>query len=84
MAARNAYGLEELRRDLAKRAPAPVYVVEGEEALLAAEAVQLIVDTVLPAGAGRDFNLSSFSGDDETGRQFLAQARCYPFLADRR
>ncbi len=84
MAARNAYGIEELRRDLAKRAPAPVYVVEGEEALLAAEAVQLIVDTVLPAGAGRDFNLSSFSGDDETGRQFLAQARSYPFLADRR
>ena len=85
MAARNAsYGVEDLRRDLRKKAPAAVYVVEGEEALLAAEAVQIIVDTALLGAAGRDFNLSSFSGDDETGRQFLAQAHSYPFLADRR
>jgi len=62
---------------------APVYLVEGEEPLLAGEAVQAIVDALLPA-EGRDFNLSSFSGDDETGRDFLAQARSYPFLAEKR
>lgn len=76
-------GLDALRRDLKKQGPSPVYVVEGEETLLAAEAVAAIVDAALPA-AGRDFNLGSFSGDDETGRQFLAQARSFPFLAERR
>jgi DNA polymerase-3 subunit delta len=76
-------GLEELRRELKRSAPQPVYVVEGEEALLASDAVQCIVDAALPA-AGRDFNLNHFSGDDEAGRDFLALARTYPFLAERR
>lgn len=84
MAARSAYGVEELHRDLKKKTLAPVYVIEGEEPLLATEAVQAIVAAALPDAAGRDFNLGTFSGDDETGRQFLAQARSYPFLADRR
>ena len=84
MAARREYGLEELRRDLKKNGVAPVYVIEGEEPLLASDAAQAIVAAVLPEPSGRDFNLSVFSGDDETGRQFLAQARSYPFLADRR
>ena len=80
---RGGYGVEELRRDLRQKAPAPVYVIEGEEALLAAEAAQIVLDAALPA-AGRDFNYGVFSGDDETGRQFLAQARSFPSLADRR
>lgn len=84
MAARSEYGLEELRRDLKKKTLAPVYVIEGEESLLASEAAQAIVAAALPDAAGRDFNLGVFSGDDETGRQFLAQARSYPFLAERR
>jgi DNA polymerase-3 subunit delta len=85
VAKRNApdYGLEALRRDLKRGAPEPLYVVEGEEALLADEAVQALVDAAVPA-AGRDFNLDVFAGDDETGRQFLAQARSYPFLGERR
>lgn len=80
---KSAYGPAELQRDLEKKAPRPVYVLEGEDPLLASEAQQAILDAALPE-AGRDFNLSVFSGDDETGRQFLAQARTYPFLADRR
>lgn len=85
MAGRNApeYGLEALRRDLKRGAPKPVYVVEGEEGLLADEAVQALVDAVVPA-AGRDFNLNVFAGDDEGGREFLSQARSYPFLGERR
>jgi DNA polymerase-3 subunit delta len=75
--------VDALRRDLGRRAPAPVYLVEGDEALLADEAVQAIVAAALPP-AGRDFNLGLFSGDDESARSFLAQARSYPFLAERR
>lgn len=81
--ARGTYGPAELQRDLKKQAPKPVYVLEGEEPLLASEAQQAILDASLPE-AGRDFNLNVFSGDDEGSRQFLAQARTYPFLADRR
>jgi DNA polymerase-3 subunit delta len=77
------YGLDALRRDLTKKGPSPVYVVEGEETVLAAEAVGAILDAALPR-SGRDFNLGTFSGDDETGKQFLAQARSFPFLGERR
>jgi DNA polymerase-3 subunit delta len=75
--------VEELRRNLRKKVLAPVYVLEGEESLLASEATTAILDAALPP-AGRDFNLGTFSGDDDNGRQFLAQARSFPFLAERR
>src|SRR5262245_26871939 len=83
MAARDDASIEALRRDLQKRPPTPLVLVEGEEPLLADEAVQVLVDAALPA-AGRDFNLSLYSGDDETAREFLAQARSYPFMGERR
>jgi DNA polymerase-3 subunit delta len=83
VAARDKQGLDALRRDLGRRPPDPVVVVEGEESLVAEEVVQALVEAALPAG-GRDFNLGVFAGDDETGRQFLAQARSYPFMAERR
>jgi DNA polymerase-3 subunit delta len=83
VAARDDTSVETLRRELAKRSPAPVYLVEGDEPLLADEAVQVIVEAALPA-TGRDFNFSVYSGDDETAREFLAQARSYPFMAERR
>jgi DNA polymerase-3 subunit delta len=83
MAARDSFTVESLRRELRKHAPEPIYVVEGEEALLAAQAVQVLTDAAVPP-AMRDFNLGTFSGDDETGRQFLALARSYPFMGERR
>jgi len=72
-----------LRRDLGKSGLEPLYLVVGEETLLAEEAVASLVDAAVPA-ASRDFNLNAYSGDDEAARQFLAQARSYPFLAERR
>jgi DNA polymerase-3 subunit delta len=78
-----AYGVIELRRDLAAKPPAPVYVVEGEESLLAEEAVGLLIEACVPAAA-RDFNYDVFAGDDEAARGFLAQAGTYPFMAERR
>lgn len=86
MAARarpKSYDLEALRRDLRQSGPGPLYLVVGEEPLLAEEAVTALVDAAVPA-ASRDFNLNAYSGDDETSRQFLAQAHSYPFLAERR
>ncbi len=77
------YGLADLRRDLKNHAPAPVYLIEGEQTLLADEAVQALVDATLPPGA-RDFNLDLLTGDDETGKEFLAPARSFPFLSERR
>lgn len=83
MAQRDSLSVDALRRELRRSKPAPVYLVEGDEPLLADEAVRVLFDAALPA-EGRDFNLGTFSGDDETAREFLAQARSYPFLADRR
>jgi DNA polymerase-3 subunit delta len=83
VAGKGKYSIGDLERDLRKQTVAPVYVVEGEEALLATQATQAIVDAVLPAAA-RDFNLGVFSGDDETGRKFLAEARSFPFLTEKR
>lgn len=84
MAARGRdYGIAELRRDLATKPPAPVYVIEGEEPLLAQEAVAVLVQACVPKAA-RDFNYDMFAGDDEAARGFLAQAGAYPFMAERR
>ena len=83
MAGKSKYSVADLERDLRKREPALVYVIEGEETLLATQATQSILDAVLPREA-RDFNLGQFSGDDETGRKFLAEAHSYPFLTERR
>ena len=86
MAARSRtknYDAEALRRELREGGPVPLYAVLGEEALLAEEAVGILLDAAVPA-ASRDFNLNVYSGDDEAARQFLAQARSYPFLCERR
>jgi DNA polymerase-3 subunit delta len=77
------YGLADLRRDLKKLGPKPVYVVEGDQTLLADDAVQAIVEAALPKEA-RDFNLDLLAGDEEAGREFLGPARSFPFLAERR
>lgn len=77
------YGVGELRRDLARKPPAPVYVVEGEEPLLAQEAIDLLVEACIPKAA-RDFNFDTFAGDDEAARNFLALAGAFPFMAERR
>ena len=78
-----SYDIEALGRELRESGPELLYLVLGEEPLLAAEAVTALVDAALPVGS-RDFNLNAYSGDDEAARQFLAQARSYPFLAERR
>jgi DNA polymerase-3 subunit delta len=83
LANRDDASIESLRRDLRRGKPDPIYLVEGEEPLLVDEAVRVIVEAVLAPDA-RDFNLGTFSGDDEAVREFLAQARSYPFLAERR
>ena len=86
MAARSRtknYDAEALRREVREKGPGPLYAVLGEETLLAEEAVGILVEAAVSA-ANRDFNLSVYSGDDEAARQFLAQARSYPFLSERR
>jgi len=77
------YGVGELRRDLARKPPALVYVVEGEEPLLAQEAVSVLVEACIPKPS-RDFNYDVVAGDDEGARDFLARAGAYPFMAERR
>ncbi len=71
-----------MRRDAQAGKWAPVYAVVGSEALLAEEAVDILASCV-PA-EGRDFNANVYSGDDESARGFLAQARSFPFMAERR
>ncbi|HZL84931.1 MAG TPA: DNA polymerase III subunit delta [Candidatus Krumholzibacteria bacterium] len=86
MAARSqkkSFGVDDLRREIEKSGPEPLYAVLGEEPLLAEEAVAALVEATVPAAA-RDFNCNTYSGDDESARQFLAQAQSFPFLSERR
>ncbi|MFQ5599197.1 MAG: DNA polymerase III subunit delta [Candidatus Krumholzibacteriia bacterium] len=77
------YDVEALRRDLHRGVLEPVYGVLGSEMLLAEEAVDVLVEAAVPSES-RDFNLDQYSGDDDTARQFLSQARSFPFMAERR
>jgi DNA polymerase-3 subunit delta len=80
---KKASSLDSLLGELRRSELRPVYALVGAETLLAEEAVAALVEAVVPP-ASRDFNLNVYSGDDEAARQFLAQARSYPFLAERR
>ncbi|UCE03282.1 MAG: DNA polymerase III subunit delta [Candidatus Latescibacterota bacterium] len=80
---RKGYSLDALRRDAGAGKLEPVYAILGAEPLLAEEAVEILVAASV-ADEGRDFNLNVYSGDDEAGRSFLAQARSFPFMSDRR
>ena len=79
---KTSYGIDDLRREVQSNKLAPVYAVLGAEALLAEDALELLA-TCVPA-EGRDFNVNVYSGDDESARAFLAQARSFPFMAERR
>lgn len=74
--------IDDLRSEVASGNLAPVYAVLGAEALLAEDALELLAQCV-PAEA-RDFNANVYSGDDESARSFLTQARSFPFMAERR
>lgn len=78
-----SYDGEMLRLELERGELEPVYAVLGEEPLLADEILAVLREAAVPREA-RDFNASFYSGDDEAARQFLAQARSYPFLSERR
>jgi DNA polymerase-3 subunit delta len=80
---RGTLDLDGLRLTLAKGTFAPVYLIAGAETLLADEAVAALVEAVADP-ASRDFNVNTYSADDEAVRGFLAQAASFPFMAPRR
>jgi DNA polymerase-3 subunit delta len=79
---KKTYGIEDLRHEARSGEFAPVYAVLGAETLLAEEALELLATCVPPES--RDFNANLYSGDDENARSFLAQARSFPFMTERR
>lgn len=78
-----ATDLPGLRSSVARGKLEPVYLIVGEESLLADEAVALLIEASIDAPT-RDFNCNLYSGDDEGAREFLSQARSFPFMAKRR
>jgi DNA polymerase-3 subunit delta len=83
MAATNSLSVGELEATLATGAPSPVYLLHGEEDFLVERALQAILDAAVPPEQ-RGFNLDTFRGGEEDGRQIAAVASAFPMMADRR
>lgn len=74
---------DQLRRALAKAAPAPAYYLHGSEAILKDEALALILDRTLDPGL-RDFNLDVVSAQQIEPDQLEAACATLPMMAERR
>lgn len=83
MAAKDGLSVADLASALALGAPAPVYLLHGEEDFLAEEALKGILDAAVPSEQ-RGFNLDIIRGGEEDGRQIAAVASAFPMMADRR
>ncbi len=64
------------------RAPAPIYLLIGDQPLLADEFVEEAV-ALIPPGS-RDFNISRFVGGEAGGAEIATAAATLPFLSERR
>lgn len=74
---------DQLRRALAKDAPAAAYYLHGSEAILKDEALALLLDRTLDPGL-RDFNLDYLSAQQTEPDQLAAACSTLPMMADRR
>ena len=74
---------DQLRRALAKEAPARAYYLHGSEAILKDEALALLLDTTLDPGL-RDFNLDIVSAQQIEPDQLAAACSTLPMMADHR
>ncbi|MEO5799172.1 MAG: DNA polymerase III subunit delta [Gemmatimonadales bacterium] len=74
---------DQLRRALAKDAPATAYYLHGGEAILKDEALALLLDRILDPGL-RDFNLDIVSAQQIEPDQLAAACSTLPMMADRR
>ncbi len=73
----------ELHTALASKRFAPVYLVHGEEDLLAEECVNAIIDHTLDEGA-RGFNLDILYGGKADAQDALSHASSFPMMSERR
>jgi DNA polymerase-3 subunit delta len=75
--------IDNLEQELRAGRIAPLYLFYGEEGLLIDEAVQRVVDAILPPGE-RAFNFDVLSGNDADARDIVARASSFPMMAERR
>lgn len=74
---------QELEKQLATGALAPVYFLYGEEPFLAERACRRIVERAVDP-ATKDFNLNIYYGSDCKGTEILDTAQTLPMFAERR
>lgn len=77
------YGGQDALVRLAREPIRPVYLIEGQEAVLIDAAIDLLVDRVLPE-AQRDFNLDRMSGQNADVRRIIDTAQTFPAFATHR
>ncbi len=75
--------VEELKSDLARHGPRPVYAVLGPEQYLVRQAFALLKETVVPEGL-MSLNFAEFSAPDDPAPEFLAAANTFPMMSPRR
>lgn len=73
----------DLRSDLARNGPRPIYVLDGDERVLVDEAVELLKEKALDPRS-RDFNFDAFSGKQAGLTRVLDAAQTLPAFAPRR
>ena len=83
MTAKDGPSVADLTAALARGAPASVYLLHGEEDFLVEGALKAIVEAAVPPDQ-RGFNLDTFRGGEDDGRQIAAVASAFPLVADRR
>lgn len=83
MPAKDGLSVGDLAATLSSGGLAPVYLLHGEEDFLVEEALKAILDAAVPPDR-RGFNMDTFRGGDEDGRQIAAVASAFPLMSDRR
>lgn len=74
---------ESLLREIRAHRFAPVYALAGEEAFFIDRLAEALIEELLPAEE-RDFNLVQFYGAETTPDAVMAEARGFPFGAERK
>ncbi len=81
--AKESFTFDDLRSWVREGNIAPVYLLYGEEDFLVDEAVQLLIDTVVPSKE-RGFNLDVLHANDADARDVISRASSFPMMAERR
>ena len=74
---------QELHKAVASKQFAPVYLVYGEEDLLAEECMHAIIENAVEAGA-RGFNLDIMYGSKADAQEAISHASSFPMMSERR